>query len=95
MNIAGSLDFCPQCFKERDMPKTTSGGHSDKNAPVEQAEEVEETVVADEPDAVAEPDEPDSTPEPDKPVEPDSEPVKPVSRQVFRPSAPVQPGADG
>lgn len=39
--IAGTLTFCPMCFKEREMPKNTvGGGYSDKSLPVPEDEAV-------------------------------------------------------
>lgn len=50
--IAADLPFCPQCFKERDMPKTTTEGGG-SNAAEDTAEPVSADAAAAEEAAVA------------------------------------------
>lgn len=55
MAIAGSLDFCPMCRKEReDMPKATAGGASNGYDPQAEEPEAPATQPEAEPDVAAE-----------------------------------------
>lgn len=85
MAIAGSLMHCPMCKKEREVPKSTTGGGSngyepqveEPEAPVTQPEAEPETAVEEEP--VPEP-APAPEPAPTAPIEP--EPVQDKPRLV-------------
>ena len=72
MNIAGSLDFCPVCRKERDeMPKSTTGGASNGYEPQEPEQIAPVAVEVPAP-------EPAPAPEPVLPPEPEPHPEMPV-----------------
>ena len=88
MNIAGSLDFCPQCREEREMPKSTAGGASNGyEREITEPEQEQEEVV----EAEAEEPEPEPgtspEPEPEAPAAPVAPPARPAGPHLVPRSA--------
>lgn len=70
--IAGTLTFCPMCFKEREMPKTTTGGgYSNQYEPAAPADDQEpaEAVPYAEDNAEHDPDRGNGPDQPELPFE--------------------------